>query len=158
MVNADDWRSPTSCDTRSALFDAGVQGPAWLTPRRGADAANEIDGRIDVKASYLGREPEILLRLQETATVFFFPLPVSLTTGNYDRQNLDLSTSPPSLKNLADVDWYRTLIMVADVKVISELTAADVVRDWLCDNATGAHSIVRTRERVCSTTTMAVWL
>ena len=94
-----------------------------------------------MKESYLGREHEILQRLQENATVFFFPPPVSLTTGNYDRQNLDFSTSPPSLKNPADVDWYRTLIMVADVKVISNLTAADVVRDWLCDNKTGKDSL-----------------
>jgi hypothetical protein len=64
---------------------------------------NQLDGTLRVKSSHVGREDEILERIKEAFTIFFYPIPVGTREGSFDHKLLDGAT-PPRLKNVAGVD------------------------------------------------------
>jgi len=99
--------------------------------------------------SHIGREDEILERLMHSCTIFFYPVPVGIAEGKFDARLLD-SATPPRLKNASQVDWYRTLMMQPDVRLVTQVTAQMIVDDYKCDNATGTHQHIPSRKSVPS--------
>jgi hypothetical protein len=99
---------------------------------------NQLDGTLRVKGSHVGREDEILERIKENFTIFFYPTPVGITEGNFDKKLLD-AAKPPRLNNVADVDWYRTIMMQPEVRSLTQVTAQMIVDDYKCDAATRTH-------------------
>ena len=92
---------------------------------------------------------EILERLLHSCTIFFYPVPVGIAEGKFDATLLD-SATPPRLKNASQVDWYRTLMMQPDVRLVTQVTAQMIVDDYKCDNATGTHQHIPSRTSVPS--------
>jgi len=106
--------------------------------------SDELLGSIELKASSIGLENEILQKIHERVTIFFYPLPIS-KDHDHD-QKLDAFTRRESMLdgayNLKDpnaVDWYRTIMFQPDVKETTSITVSKVIDDWKCDKATNKH-------------------
>ena len=86
---------------------------------------NDLEGSIAVKPEYIGREDEILQALRNNVTQFFTPQTVDKAKDKFKN-------------NLAsdEVNWYRTIMYVPDVKEIVAVTFEKIVNDWKCVNGT----------------------
>ena len=73
-------------------------------------------GSISVKAEYAGREDEILMKIYNDVTLFFYPLPVDFQTGSFNSKILDGSYGKwsPKLTDASLVNWYWTIMMTPD--------------------------------------------
>ena len=101
---------------------------------------NIVDGSIAVKAEYAGREDEILMHIYKEVTLFFYPLPTSYSKGSTDHTILDYADGKwPRLKDPSLVNWYQTIMNIADVRQLVNVTAEQIVDDWKCDKDTHTH-------------------
>ena len=98
---------------------------------------NEVDGSLQVHASYNGREEEILDQLTANATVFYRAPAISLSEGTRIVGSMldeDGKVKDPSL-----IDWYQTVMQATDVKETVTITMEKVIDDWRCDAASRTH-------------------
>jgi len=98
---------------------------------------NENDGSLQVHASYLGREEEILDQLTANATVFYRAPAISLSTGSRIVGNM--LDADGKVKDPSVIDWYHTVMQVTAVKEIAALTMEQVVADWRCNPTSRTH-------------------
>lgn len=98
---------------------------------------NELDGALQVHASYLGREEEILDQLTANATLFYRAPAISRSTGTRivgSMLDADGKVTDPSA-----IDWYQTVMQATDVKAIAALSMEQVVADWRCNASSRTH-------------------
>lgn len=93
-------------------------------------------GSIQVHPEYAGREEQILHHLRANATLFFLPKPASWENNKPDRNLLD---SDLRIKDVSKVNWFATIMSAPNVGELLNLSFAQLVEDWKCDNATRTH-------------------
>ncbi len=98
---------------------------------------NELDGALQVHASYLGREEEILDQLTANATLFYRAPAISRSTGT--RIVGSMLDADGKVKDPSAIDWYQTVMQATDVKAIAALSMEQVVADWRCNTSSRTH-------------------